>query len=433
MHPLGVPILVVMRFVMRSGRRLAAGALALALCGSIGACQTAGERLAEAAGGPPTERAPPTESVAEFIIVPARGAVDVHPDAPVTVTAKNGQLRAVELTGPAGAMGGELGADRATWTSTGPLALGTSYTVSATAVDPYGFEATTRTTFTTLTPAAENRLDVSMSPLEGETVGVGMPVVLYFSDPVEDDYRAAVEEQVAVGSTPSVEGAWHWINAEELHWRPRALWPAGSEVSVDVDIEGVRAGAELWGGMPLNDRPLRTFSITDKATTSVVNLAEKSLKVYQDEALIKIIPITGGKPGWETRNGTKVILEKHRDIVMDGDSVGIEPGDPEYYRLDVEYALRVTWSGEFLHSAPWSQGAQGEDLVSHGCVGMSEADAAWFFDLTTRGDIVTVTGSPRPLEKGNGYTDWNYQWDEWLAGSAIAPATPPATTSPSAP
>ena len=79
----------------------------------------------------------------------------------------------------------------------------------------------------------------------------------------------------------------------------------------------------------------------------------------------------------------------------------------------------MTWSGEFIHAAPWSAGSQGEDLVSHGCVGMSEADAAWFYDLTTKGDIVTVTGSPKPLEHGNGYTDWNVTWDEWLAGSAL--------------
>ena len=401
------------------------------------ACQTAGERLAEAAGQDgPTAAARPTESIAEITIAPAEGAVDVAPDLPVTVTANNGQLSAVEVAGPAGAVAGALGPDRATWTSTGPLALGASYTVAVTAVDPYGLESTLSSTFTTLTPADENRVDVSMSPLEGETVGAGMPVVLYFSDPVEEDYRVAVESRLSVTSNPVVEGAWHWIDSEELHWRPRDLWPGGTTVQVDVDIEGVRAGAELWGGQPLNDRPLRTFAITPKATASEVNLLEKTLKVYQDGALIRTIPITGGKPGWETRGGTKVILEKFEHKTMDAATLGVDPNDPEYYSLTVDYALRVTWSGEFIHSAPWSVGSQGEDLVSHGCVGMSEADAAWFYDLTTKGDIVTVTGSPKPLEPGNGYTDWNLSWDQWLAGSAIVPsvpAPPPPATSPSAP
>ena len=422
----GVLILVMMSVPMIARRRLAAVALAVSLCASLGACQTAGERLAEEAGlDCPTTSAGPTESIAEVTVAPVAGAVDVAPDAPVTVTAENGQLRSVEVTGPAGAVAGSLGPDRATWTSTEPLALGTSYTVAATAVDPYGLEATLSTSFTTFTPADENRLDVSMAPLEGEMVGAGMPVVLYLSDPVEEDYQAAVEAQVSVSSTPAVEGAWHWIDSEELHWRPRELWPGGTKVSVDVDMEGVRAGAELWGGPPLGDRPLRTFTITPKATSSVVNLAEKSLKVYQDEVLIKTIPITGGKPGWETRNGTKVILEKFEQKTMDAATLGVDPNDPEYYSLTVDYALRVTWSGEFIHSAPWSVGSQGEDLVSHGCVGMSEADAAWFYNLTTKGDIVTVTGSPKALEPGNGYTDWNLSWEDWVAGSAIAPSGQP--------
>ena len=220
---------------------------------------------------------------------------------------------------------------------------------------------------------------------------------------------------------------------DELHWRPRDLWPAGTQVTVDLEAQGARAGEALWGGAQDGLREVGTFSISPKATVSEVDLTAKKLRVFQDGVQIREIPITGGKPGWETRGGTKVILEKHRDIVMDGGSVGIDPGDPEYYELDVEYALRVTWSGEFLHSAPWSVGQQGEALVSHGCVGMSEADAAWLFDLTTMGDIVTVTGSPRPLEAGNGYTDWNLSWEEWLAGSALAgpQSTTPATSPPS--
>ena len=435
MHLFGLLILVVMLPFKISSRRLVAGALALAVCASLSACQTAGERLAEEAGqNAPTASDRPTASIAEITIAPAEGAVDVAPDVPVTVTASNGQLSAVEVAGPSGAVAGSLTPDRATWTSTAPLALGASYTVAVTAVDPYGLESTMSSTFTTLTPADANRLDVSMSPLEGETVGAGMPVVLYLSDPVVEDYRAAVEAQVSVTSTPPVEGAWSWINDEELHWRPRELWPGGTTVSVDVDIEGVRAGEALWGGQPLSDRPVRTFMITPKATNSVVDLTAKTLSVYQDGALARApIPITGGKPGWETRGGTKVILEKFEQKTMDAATLGVDPNDPEYYSLTVDYALRVTWSGEFIHSAPWSVGQQGEALVSHGCVGMSEADAAWFYDITTKGDIVTVTGSPKALEPGNGYTDWNLSWDQWLAGSAIVPSAPPTTTSPPAP
>jgi lipoprotein-anchoring transpeptidase ErfK/SrfK len=415
-------------------RLVAAIATAVLITSATAACSTASERLNGRDDGAGAPSSAPSTSVAEVVVSPPTGAADVAPDVPVTVTVEQGQLRSVVLTGPSGAVEGTLSTDRASWSSNSPLSLAASYTLVATAVDPNGVESTTTSTFQTIAPTKEQTLDVSMSPLEGEVVGVGMPVVLYLSDPVEDAYRAAVEAGFSVTSEPSVEGSWHWISSTELHWRPKELWPAGTRVSVDLSVEGIHAGESLWGGPQDGSlRKVGTFAISDVATTSVVNLAEKSLKVYQDGALVRTLPITAGKPGWETRNGTKVILEKHRDITMDGDSVGIDPGDPEYYRLDVEYALRVTWSGEFLHAAPWSVGQQGADLVSHGCVGMSTEDAAWLFDISTRGDVVTVTGSPRDLEKGNGYTDWNYGWDEWIAGSALhgtSPSTPAPTGTP---
>ena len=58
----------------------------------------------------------------------------------------------------------------------------------------------------------------------------------------------------------------------------------------------------------------------------------------------------------------------------------------------------MTFTGEFLHAAPWSVSAQGSYNVSHGCVGMSTDNAAWLFNLTHRGDPVEVTGTQRGLE-----------------------------------
>ena len=94
------------------------------------------------------------------------------------------------------------------------------------------------------------------------------------------------------------------------------------------------------------------------------------------------------------------------------------------------YALRVTWSGEFVHAAPWSTANQGLANVSHGCVGMSMSNAIWLFNLTHIGDVIRVINSPRTLEPGNGYTDWNVPWHTWLKGSALgatATVTPVAT------
>jgi lipoprotein-anchoring transpeptidase ErfK/SrfK len=106
---------------------------------------------------------------------------------------------------------------------------------------------------------------------------------------------------------------------------------------------------------------------------------------------------------------------------MDAATVGIQPGDPEYYNIpDVEYAMRVTYTGEFLHAAPWSVGSQGYANVSHGCVGMSTDNAAWLYGLSHRGDVVKTIGSGRPLEYGNGWTDWDMSWKDYKEGSALS-------------
>ena len=150
------------------------------------------------------------------------------------------------------------------------------------------------------------------------------------------------------------------------------------------------------------------------------NLQAHKMKVFVGGDLARTIAITGGKEGFESRSGTKLIIEKFPSKRMDAATTGIEPGDPEYYNIaNVQWAQRVTYSGEFLHAAPWSVGDQGSANVSHGCVGMSPEDAKWLYDRTLVGDPVEVKGSDRGLEVGNGWTDWNVSYAEYQAGSAL--------------
>ena len=48
-----------------------------------------------------------------------------------------------------------------------------------------------------------------------------------------------------------------------------------------------------------------------------------------------------------------------------------------------------------------------------------------------KGDPVEYTGSPRAIEQGNGWTDWNIAWDEWVKKSALKMAPSPSPTTPS--
>jgi lipoprotein-anchoring transpeptidase ErfK/SrfK len=146
-----------------------------------------------------------------------------------------------------------------------------------------------------------------------------------------------------------------------------------------------------------------------------INLKTKMAKVYINGKLARRIPISGGRPGWESRSGTKLIMGKLYTHRMTNQMIGAK----EHYDLNVHYAMRVTNSGEFLHAAPWNAGKFGRVNGSHGCIGMSTANAHWLFNKVTYGDPVITTGTHRTLERGNGWSDWNISYSQYKKSSAI--------------
>jgi len=343
---------------------------------------------------------------------PVSNSLDVRPDTPVSVVANGGTLTSVDVVDAKGrTLAGTLDGSQTRWTAASPLLIAQHYRVTAKAVDSKGAALERTAFFATLRP--KGTLKTSISPLSGSTMGVGMPIIVRFNKQVSD--RAAVERGLVVTSRKPADGAWNWISDTEVHYRPRKYWPANDKITIDVRLRGVQAGKNMWS---MENRTI-TFK-TPAAMVSTVDVARHTLTVRRNGQVLRIVPITSGKAGFLTRNGTKVVLEKHVLKVMDSATVGIPKGSPDYYKLDVPYALRVTWSGEFVHAAPWSTANQGLANVSHGCVGMSLSNAIWLFNLTTVGDVVKVINSPRTLEPGNGYTDWNVPWKQWRKGSALS-------------
>jgi lipoprotein-anchoring transpeptidase ErfK/SrfK len=220
---------------------------------------------------------------------------------------------------------------------------------------------------------------------------------------------------MTVTSQPAQKGSWHWISDREAHWRPATYWQPGTDVSVDVGINSVPAGNGVFGQ---EDREVG-FHVGDSHVYRV-NTQTHQMKVLVNHKLTRTIPITTGKAGFTTRSGTKVIIEKFATKRMRSETIGIGKNNPEYYDLDdVQWAMRLTYSGEFIHAAPWSVGSQGYANVSHGCTGMSTANAKWLYDLSRRGDVVEYTGTNRPMEFGNGYGDWNESFAQYAKGSAL--------------
>ena len=341
----------------------------------------------------------------------ANGPVPV--DARLTVAASDGTLEQVVVRAAGEPLPGKIVDGGAVWRATGRLEPGLRYQVRAVAVDGDGRRLTHRSGFRTEALSLDRQTFPSIAPLQGETVGVGMPVIVRFDVPVTD--RAGIERHLSVQSSPHQVGTWHWVSDTEVHWRPKKYWKPGTHVTVDADINSVSAGNGVYGQVSRSV----SFDIGD-SVISKVDVATHQMRVFINGGLARTMPISAGKPGFITRSGTKVIIEKFRHKVMDASTLGIAKDDPEYYRLDVEYAMRVTYSGEFLHAAPWSESSQGVANVSHGCVGMTTDNAAWLFDLTKRGDVVEVTGSDRQMTLDNGYGDWNASFREYAEGSALS-------------
>ncbi|MGP4113073.1 Ig-like domain-containing protein [Streptomyces sp. 4N509B] len=344
------------------------------------------------------------------------------PDLPLKITATDPGTRITDVvaTDAAGRpVPGELTADGRAWRSTSLLAAESRYTVRVATEDDSGDPGRGTHTFRTGRSDAE-RLAVSLGP-EAGTYGVGQPITAELSKPVSGQReRALVEGSLVVRSTPAVEGAWHWVDDRTLHYRPREYWPAGASITVHAELAGVALGDGLRGS---DAGPLELA--TGDRIEAVADISTHHMTVYQNGEELRTVPITTGKEGFATRNGKKVILAREEYVRMNGTSIGIPAGSAESYDLDVYWAARLTWSGEYVHGAPWSVGSQGVDNVSHGCTGLSTENAEWFFNLVKPGDIVEhVNGFGEDMAPfGNGFGDWNLSWEEWLAGSALAGAT----------
>jgi lipoprotein-anchoring transpeptidase ErfK/SrfK len=385
--------------------RLLAGAVLLV---TLGACTAARSEQPSAS---------PTQQPATVSANVEDQASDVPVDTVVSVEVQHGTVTEASLTSSDGkqVVKGEGGDGR--WAATSRLEPGTAYTLTAQAEGTDGKPAKLVRTFTTRALTLDEQTYPAVAPLANETVGVGMPVIVTFDVPVEN--KKLFEQHMHVTSTPKVEGAWHWMSDTVVHYRPKEFWPAGTKVSVDLDLNSLPAGNGVYGQQ---DQHV-PFTV-GRRIVSTVDVAQHTLTMNIDGRDVRTIPVSTGKPGHETRGGTKVIMEKFASVDMDAASTGVSESDPDYYDIsDVRWAMRVTNSGEFLHAAPWSVGSQGRENVSHGCVGMSTADAQWIYDQSRRGDVVKFVNSGRSLEQNNGWTDWNTRWSDWVQGSALKRAS----------
>jgi lipoprotein-anchoring transpeptidase ErfK/SrfK len=351
---------------------------------------------------------------AKVSITPANGAAGSRPELPVVVTAGSGKLGTVTVRGGGTQIAGAYDAAHRQWKSSRTLMPATRYTVTATA-NAGGKTTTTTSTFQTLTPKRTFSV-ADITPMPDETSGVGMPRIVKFSRPVYN--QADVERALRVTSDRPAEGAWRWFGRQEVVYRTKDYWQPHQTVRLTADLAGVRGAQDTYGTKDY----ARTFKIGE-SHVSEVDVKAHRMTVRVDGRTVKTTPISAGKGGltkYTTTNGVHAVMGKQSPVTMTSGWEGVtDKSDPNYYSLTVYQAVQISSSGEYVHSAPWSVGSQGRENVSHGCVNAPPAFAKWFYNLSRRGDIVTVSGTDRELEPTNGYGYWQLSWADWLKGSAL--------------
>jgi lipoprotein-anchoring transpeptidase ErfK/SrfK len=404
----------------------ASGVLFLGACSASTNARFAGDR---AAGGTnsssPSASGSSNAAAGTLVITPAAGSAGVAPNAPVTVTATGGaSVTSVTVSAGSKTIKGTLSSDGKTWTSTTPLKFDTTYTVRASGTNVS--HATTETTsFTTVKPDRTVTPHLIANALlalnDGATYGVGEPIMVHFARAVPTSQRATIEKSLTVTTTPAVEGRWHWVSSQQLDYRGQTYWPTGTTITVDAKLFGVKLAAGVYGGGNAH----ATIHIGDKHY-AVADNKTHMMKVYVNNVLTKTVPISMGMGGstrgahgelvnYWTRSGPHVVITKSPTVTMSSASYGItDPKSPFYYAPEtVRDAVRVSYSGEFVHLRTWTIDDIGKRNTSHGCINVGAAFAGYMYNLLRTGDIVDVTGTPVQVSFDNTVADWVVPWSQW--------------------
>jgi lipoprotein-anchoring transpeptidase ErfK/SrfK len=416
-----------------SSRRIAAaliavGALFLAGCSASSGAHfrdsgNGGTNAGAAVTSPPAD---PSNAPGALTVTPAANSKNVAPNESVKVAATAGAtVTSVTVTAGSSTIKGTLAADGKTWTSTSALKFDTTYTVTVSGQNLANGQTQTTSTFTTVKPTRTVSPHLIANALQalndGATYGVGEPIMVHFAHAIPTSERAAIVDALTVTSSPQVDGRWHWINSQQVDYRGKDYWPAGATVTVSAKLYGVNLGKGVYGGANAH----ATIHIGDKHY-AVADNKTHMMKVYINDKLVKTVPVSMGMGGstrgsegqlinYWTRSGPHVVIVKSPTVTMSSASYGItDPKSPFFYAPEtVHDAVRVSYSGEFVHLRTWTVADIGVRNTSHGCINVGAAYASYMYKLLRTGDIVDVVNTPVKVSFDNTVADWAVPWSQW--------------------
>jgi len=247
---------------------------------------------------------------------------------------------------------------------------------------------------------------------DGSQFGVGIPIIAFFSRRPTSGAGLAGATKMTVNDA-EVKGAWYFETSSaekgypvEAHYRLQNYWPAHATMHMDLATKGVSAGA----GLAYDDSLTLDFA-TGAANIATVDDSTHMITVTTDGKPYGTFPVSLGSRETPTLRGTKVIMEKGRDISMRG---------PGYFDAHVKFTQRLTYDGEYLHAAPWNLANIGRVDTSNGCTNMTPAAAQKLYGFLGIGDVVTYPNASGPkMQLGQGYGDWNVSWGQWRTGGLV--------------
>lgn len=397
-------------------RMLLVPLLALGIVAGVAACSPA-----DMGGTPPpaqaTTQAPPPTTTKPAIpatmeLSPAKGADFVNPIDEVTAQVTNGTIVSAILseTGSGVVTDGDLSVSDTKWVSNKPLKFDMSYTFNVTAADEGGNKTSQVNTFTTV--PASHEANAVLYPNADATVGVGQPLQWSFSEPVLN--KEAVENAINVTATSGQEGAFRWYSDTLLRYRAADFWAANTQINVDMQMFGLDFGNGMIGNFNKN----YNVNIGNKVVMEA-DAAAHSVSVLVNDQVVQTFAATLGDEDFPSASGYMVLTgDFQRHATFKAASIGLKPGDPgDYGSVDVEYAVRLSNSGIFIHQAtPSAMPFLGVANLSHGCIGLAPDAASWVFGNMGPGDIVHTVGTPNEtIAPTDGFGDWNIQFEQYAS------------------
>jgi lipoprotein-anchoring transpeptidase ErfK/SrfK len=400
-------------------RRFCLPVMACALVVTTAAACSSGAKIVGADGADTASK----ESAAKVSVTPEADKKDVPVSAEIGIEVDKGELSEVAVVNDKGdAVKGDMRDDGSSWVPKEPLAYDTTYTATVTAVDKDKIEAKSETKFTTMAEPS-NRAYASLWNHKDVEYGQAMPVMINFNDfEVPEDQREAVERRLFVTSDPVQPGAWHWFSATHLEYRPKDFWEPGTKIDIRLGLGGLPMGGDIYGGEDV------TSSMQISGTEKVVEVSNENKEMVAKEngETTKSMPVSLGREDKPSYSGTMIVMEKEEkttfSTMSEPECKGKKKDETQdCYETKVEFAQRLTWSGQYIHAAPWSVADQGKRNVSHGCVNVSDENAEWIYNFTDLGTPVIITGTGVDLPYGDGYTAFGMSWEKFLEGSYLPP------------